>query len=121
VTPLEWFTTPAHYQGLCLAYGVTLMAAACSIVLNGATWSTGFVGVTAAFLFTTISLPLCQIYWNLHWPWWLIIAMIWGVVSVLAMRSLIRAAQRVYERTPDIVDGGISRIQPSTPGGRSNG
>lgn len=115
VSPFEWLTTPMHYQGLSLALGVTLTAAACSIVLNGAVWSTALVGILSALMFTFISIPFVQMYWGLPWPWWLVIGTGWGIISVLAMRSLIRAAERIYERTPDIVDGGIRRFEPSAP------
>lgn len=119
IAPFDWFATPHNYQGLSLAYGATIMAAGGAANLNGAVWSTALLGLVSAVMFTTITIPLLAIYWGLQWPWWSAVGAGWGLVSVIAMRSIIKGALRVENRTNDIVDGGLKRVLPGTPGDKS--
>lgn len=119
-TPLDWLTVPVNFQGMCLAYGVTVITAGCAAALNGSTWLTAAVGLTSALMFTTVSVPMLAHYWGLSWPWWLVMAVVWGAVSVVAMRTLIKGGLRVEQRSNDIVDGVIKRVMPTAPEGKTS-
>lgn len=114
-SPFEWLAVPSNYQGLMLSYGVVTVSGGCAAALNSSTWLTALIGLSSAAMFQTISAPLVAHYWGMSWPWWQVIAAGWGILSVIAMRALIKAGQRVEQRVNDIVDGRIRRWLPDTP------
>lgn len=71
-------------------------------------------------MFTTVSIPMLAHYWGLSWPWWLVAAVVWGALSVVAMRTLIKGGLRVEQRSNDIVDGVLKRVVPTAPEGRTS-
>lgn len=110
--PFEWFANPYNYQGMSLAYGIAVLAAFGAHTLAGATWSTVATGVSLALMFTTVVNPLLSIYYELPWPWWLVVGLSTGATSIMIMRSITKAAIRIFNRVDPIVDGGINRILP---------